>query len=188
MFGFPWFCLLPRIIHGKQARLPNIIINFKKVRIIMKKNTNHPTESNKSMKNIINYILIGVMIISAAILVYAFNNTGKEDNTNLGVNANINPLSGPIVNTDESSPIIQTESAQIQDDAAIDSILKLKVNIPCSGHSQLIKDEIYKLEGITNVGYQPANYFTVFYDSSKTSEAEILGLAIFQEYKAIKIS
>lgn len=65
--------------------------------------------------------------------------------------------------------------------------LTIQVTIPCEGHAPLITSEIKKLNGIGDIKFRSPNYFEVTYDSSKTSEKEILNLEIFKEYPAKKI-
>jgi hypothetical protein len=62
--------------------------------------------------------------------------------------------------------------------------LTLEVDIPCSGHMPLIIDELKKIDGVKTIDTEGFNLFKVGYDSSKTSQAEILSLDIFKEYKA----
>jgi copper chaperone CopZ len=62
--------------------------------------------------------------------------------------------------------------------------LTIKVDIPCSGHAPLITTELYKLNGIKNVKFTPANQFTVSYDPSVTTKDGILSLGIFKTYPA----
>jgi hypothetical protein len=64
------------------------------------------------------------------------------------------------------------------------SHLTLKVDIPCTGHAPLIKDEINSLGGIVNINFSSPNVFKVQFDSSKTSTSKILSLVIFKTYKA----
>lgn len=68
------------------------------------------------------------------------------------------------------------------------SILKLSVDIPCSGHAPLIIGEIKKVSGIVNVEFSNPNYFTVSYDPTKTSASSIEAIDIFKTYKATVIS
>ena len=68
------------------------------------------------------------------------------------------------------------------------SIINLKVSIPCGGHAYLIKNALNQLEGVEKIEYTPITTFLVYYDSTKTSEAEILGLDVFKDYPAEKIN
>lgn len=62
--------------------------------------------------------------------------------------------------------------------------LTLKVDIPCSGHAPLVKDELNNLAGIKSVKFRFPNYFDVSYDSASTSKEQILSLGIFDDFKA----
>lgn len=60
-------------------------------------------------------------------------------------------------------------------------IVKLKVDIPCPGHAQLIKDELIKLDGVSEVEFKTPDFFDVKCDK-RLSEEEILSLDIFKEF------
>jgi copper chaperone CopZ len=60
----------------------------------------------------------------------------------------------------------------------------LKVKIPCPGHAPLISEELKTIDGVGNVRFSFPNVFDVEYDSSKTTEEEILALEVFETYKA----
>jgi len=62
--------------------------------------------------------------------------------------------------------------------------LTLSVAIPCPGHAPLITDELKKIDGVIKVEYTPISTFKVYYDPTKTTKQKILGIQIFQEYKA----
>lgn len=66
------------------------------------------------------------------------------------------------------------------------SEMKLKVQIPCSGHASLIVDELKNI-GVTEVVYSDPDEFDVKYDESKISKSEIIGVSILKEFKAIEI-
>lgn len=68
------------------------------------------------------------------------------------------------------------------------SILKLQVDIPCSGHAPLISDELKTISGVIGVQFSLPNIFEVTYDSSKTSKQQILSLDVFKTYKATVLS
>ncbi len=68
------------------------------------------------------------------------------------------------------------------------STIKLQVSIPCGGHASLIKSALGGLNGVEKIVYSPVTTFIVYYDSTKTSEAEILALDIFRDYPAREIS
>jgi copper chaperone CopZ len=65
-----------------------------------------------------------------------------------------------------------------------DSVIKLQVNIPCSGHASLISGELKKIAGVTGVKFDLPNYFSVAFDSGKTSKQQILSLEVFETYSA----
>tara|TARA_Y100000310_G_scaffold343455_1_gene451158 strand:+ start:234 stop:533 length:300 start_codon:yes stop_codon:yes gene_type:complete len=58
----------------------------------------------------------------------------------------------------------------------------LEVDIPCPGHAQLILNELYTVDGVTNVDSKYPNLYDITYDPSTTSEDEIKDLEIFNEY------
>lgn len=62
--------------------------------------------------------------------------------------------------------------------------ITLKVDIPCGGHAPLITQEIKTLTGVKSVKYMAPKTFIVECDASLSTE-EILGLDIFNEFKAI---
>ncbi len=64
------------------------------------------------------------------------------------------------------------------------SVLSISVDIPCSGHAPLITNELKTIGGVKGSKYSFPNKFEVYYDSSQTSEQEILSLEVFDEYPA----
>jgi len=68
------------------------------------------------------------------------------------------------------------------------SEIKLQVKIPCPGHAPLITEELKTIDGVQSVKFGFPNYFDVSYDSSATSQEEILSLAVFNTYPATKVS
>jgi len=68
------------------------------------------------------------------------------------------------------------------------SILKLQVDIPCSGHATLISGDLKTVSGVTGVQFSLPNIFEVTYDSSKTSKQQILALDVFKTYNAAVLS
>lgn len=69
-------------------------------------------------------------------------------------------------------------------DQSSNSILSLEVAIPCSGHASLITGDLKQINGVIDIKFSFPNRFDVSYDSSKTSQLEILNLEIFKEYPA----
>ncbi|MGB9707026.1 MAG: hypothetical protein ACPLXP_03075 [Microgenomates group bacterium] len=64
------------------------------------------------------------------------------------------------------------------------SSITLQVAIPCSGHAPLISGELQKIPGVTEVKFRLPNFFDIKFDQNKTSSEKILGLEVFQTYKA----
>jgi len=75
------------------------------------------------------------------------------------------------VNTNNPS-LLQNDSAEVT----------LSVDIPCTGHSFLIIQEIRKSAGINDVKFVVPNVFNVKYDKQKTSAEKIAALEIFKTY------
>jgi copper chaperone len=69
-----------------------------------------------------------------------------------------------------------------------DSVIKLQVDIPCSGHAPLITGEIKKLPGIGAIKYSFPSNFEVKYSSALVSKEEILGIDVFKTYPAKEIA
>lgn len=64
------------------------------------------------------------------------------------------------------------------------TLIRLGVDIPCPGHAPLISQELKSINGVVSVQFSFPNIFDVKYDSTKTSEQEILTLGVFKTYKA----
>jgi len=62
--------------------------------------------------------------------------------------------------------------------------ISIKVAIPCSGHAQLIINELSKIDGVDNVDFSPQNNFKVYYTPAKTTKERILSAEIFKQYPA----
>lgn len=62
--------------------------------------------------------------------------------------------------------------------------IKLKVDIPCSGHAPLISEELKSINGVIGIQFSSPNIFDVKYDATKTSKQQILLLDVFKTYKA----
>lgn len=67
------------------------------------------------------------------------------------------------------------------------SSLSITVDIPCPGHAPLISNELKTINGVKGSKFNFPNKFDVYYDSSKTSQQEILSLNVFNTYKATEI-
>ena len=65
-----------------------------------------------------------------------------------------------------------------------DASLSMAVGIPCSGHADLIINELKKDEGVGQVTFRLPNIFDIKYDSAKTSLEKIFSMEIFKTYKA----
>jgi hypothetical protein len=66
------------------------------------------------------------------------------------------------------------------------STMTLRVAIPCPGHASLITGELSKI-GVSSKFRMP-NYFDLSYDSGRTSLDQIMGLDVFESYKATIVS
>ncbi|MBU1203870.1 MAG: cation transporter [Nanoarchaeota archaeon] len=70
----------------------------------------------------------------------------------------------------------------------INSLIKLKIDIPCPGHAPLISQELKTIKGVTGIKFSFPNYFEVTYNSAETSKQDMLSLDVFESYKATVIS
>lgn len=64
------------------------------------------------------------------------------------------------------------------------SLLTLKVSIPCSGHASLITSELKKLPGINEIKFRLPNLFDVNYNGKQVTIEQILNISVFKTYKA----
>jgi len=64
-----------------------------------------------------------------------------------------------------------------------EELLKIKADIPCSGHAPLIMDELKKDPGILNVQFQMPNIFLIRYNPEMTSLQKISELEIFNTFQ-----
>ncbi|MEI8123931.1 MAG: hypothetical protein WCG60_02055 [bacterium] len=64
------------------------------------------------------------------------------------------------------------------------SEVSIKVDIPCTGHSFLIIDEVNKIEGVSGIKFNSPDEFVVKYNPQNTSPLEIVSLDVFSEFKA----
>lgn len=78
---------------------------------------------------------------------------------------------------------LNSHSATYANTASFNEVV-LQVNIPCSGHAQLIIDELKKIDGILNIKFNLPNIFTVQYNPLKTSSEKIQSIDIFETYNA----
>jgi hypothetical protein len=65
------------------------------------------------------------------------------------------------------------------------SEVSIKVNIPCTGHSFLIIQEIRKDKGVNDVKFKVPDVFSVKYNPIDTSPQQILSSEIFKTYPAV---
>jgi len=61
--------------------------------------------------------------------------------------------------------------------------ISLKVDIPCTGHSFLIIDELKKDIGVADVKFEAPDVFKVKYNTKNTSSEKITALEIFKTFK-----
>lgn len=62
--------------------------------------------------------------------------------------------------------------------------ITLSVQIPCGGHTPLITSELKKLPGILSIKTSNWNTFVVTFDTTKTTQQQILQASIFKSYSA----
>lgn len=77
---------------------------------------------------------------------------------------------------DKFNNILEQQSSQ--------SILNIKVNIPCSGHALLVMEELDKTDGINSAEFKFPDSFLVRYNPKRISEERILSLEIFNKFQA----
>lgn len=102
----------------------------------------------------------------------------------IGINLLLFMLIFPLLaNVSVGLPLL-TGAALASGNENTDSLLKLKVDIPCPGHAPLISQELKNIDGVSSVTFSFPDYFDVIYDPTKTSEQEILSLEVFKTYEA----
>lgn len=107
----------------------------------------------------------------------------------IGINLLLFMLIFPLLaNVSASSLSITGSSITTVSDGNTDSLLKLKVDLPCPGHAPLISQELKMVKGVTGVKFNFPNYFEITYHSAETSRKEMLALDIFKSYPATMIS
>jgi len=107
--------------------------------------------------------------------------------TTIGINLLLFMIIFPLLaNMSISSPSITGSIVAATGSEGVNGIssMRLKVDIPCSGHAPLISGELKSINGVTDVQFSFPNIFDVKYDSAKTSKQEILSLEVFKTYKA----
>lgn len=107
--------------------------------------------------------------------------------TTIGINLLLFMVIFPLMANVSISTLPTTGSAVAVADNGNDdglSLLKLQVDIPCSGHAPLISGELKTINGVVGIQFNFPNIFNVKYDSTKTSKEKILSLEIFKTYKA----
>jgi len=107
----------------------------------------------------------------------------------IGINLLLFMLIFPLLaNVSIDSSSITGASVGVVGNENIDSLIKLKVDIPCPGHAPLISQELKTIKGITGIKFSFPNNFDVTYNSEETSKQEMLSLGVFESYKATVIS
>lgn len=76
------------------------------------------------------------------------------------------------------------QNKSIAGSSVSNTIVTLKVAIPCSGHASLISGDLKTIDGVDRVIFRFPNYFDVYYNQSIVSEEKILSLEVFKTYKA----
>jgi len=103
----------------------------------------------------------------------------------IGINLLLFMLIFPLLaNVSIDSSSITGAAIGIAGNENIDSLIKLKVDIPCPGHAPLISQELKIIKGVTGIKFSFPNYFDVTYNSAETSKQEMLALDVFKTYKA----
>ncbi|MBU0457456.1 MAG: heavy-metal-associated domain-containing protein [Nanoarchaeota archaeon] len=107
----------------------------------------------------------------------------------IGINLLLFMLIFPLLaNVSVGSSSITGAAIGIVSNENTDSLLKLKVDIPCPGHAPLISQELKTIKGVTGIKFSFPNYFDVTYNSAETSKQEMLALDVFNSYPAIVVS
>ncbi len=107
----------------------------------------------------------------------------------MGINLLLFMLVFPLLaNVSVDSSSITGAAIGIAGNENTDSLLKLKVDIPCPGHAPLISQELKTIKGVTGITFSFPNYFDVTYNPAKTSKQEMLALDVFKSYEAAVIS
>lgn len=107
----------------------------------------------------------------------------------IGINLLLFMLIFPLLaNVSVGSSSITGLATGIANNENTDSLLKLKVNIPCPGHAPLISEELKTIKGVTGIKFSFPNYFDVTYNSVETSKQKILALDVFKSYPATVVS
>lgn len=81
-----------------------------------------------------------------------------------------------------SASIFKNSASAINSSALMEN-LTLKVDIPCSGHANVIINELKSINGVVLTMYKDPDIFEISYDSAKTSPEKIMALEIFKTYK-----
>lgn len=107
----------------------------------------------------------------------------------IGINLLLFMLIFPLLaNVSIDSYSITGAAVGINSNENTDSLLKLKVGIPCPGHAPLISQELKTIKGVTGITFSFPNYFDVTYNSAETLKQKILALDVFKSYPAMVIS
>jgi len=105
--------------------------------------------------------------------------------TTIGINLLLFMIVFPLLaNVSLSAPATSGNAIAADGSSTGLSLLKLQVDIPCSGHAPLITGELKTINGVAGVQFDFPNIFSVKYDPTKTSKQQILSLDVFKTYKA----
>ncbi|MEK6969014.1 MAG: heavy-metal-associated domain-containing protein [Nanoarchaeota archaeon] len=107
----------------------------------------------------------------------------------IGINLLLFMLIFPLLaNVSVGSSSITGAAIGIATNENTNSLLKLKVDIPCPGHAPLISQELKTIPGVTGIKFSFPNYFEITYNSAVTSKQEMLVLDVFESYPATVVS
>lgn len=106
----------------------------------------------------------------------------------IGINIILFLFIFPLVSNISFTSATTSSSYLLNNDPLLISLVRLEVDIPCSGHAPLISQELKTINGVKDIKYSFPNKFNIEYDVSKTNVEEILLLDIFKSYPANVIS
>ena len=131
--------------------------------------------------NLLFFFVIFPMLVNAIPL-------GTQSAVDLSTASSACPINSTVSGciNDSQDKISSQKLAPVQQPILIQSsaTLRIQVDIPCSGHAPLIKQELSKMAGITKIDFVGSNEFDITYDPSKVAKADILNIAIFKTYPA----
>ena len=115
-----------------------------------------PNKTNKTNGKIVAIALVALAVLGA-VIVFSTNRAGD------------------VTERSVQTPVINNINAKT-------SHILLKVNIPCTGHAQLISDGLKNISGVTGVQYTEPDKFMVEYDPTRTNAKDILSRDLFRDY------